>query len=165
MAMTEEEIQETLASLWKGTYQVGVVVADIERATAFYERVGIGPFTEGPSTEARNRRVHGRPATDVEVRGRLAQMGPIEFELLQPVSGASFQAEFLERHGEGVVHLCAYVDDIERGTEALEARGFPVVSSGEFDDGGKFAYFDTTAVGGLVLELFQDPAHPVEGSA
>jgi catechol 2,3-dioxygenase-like lactoylglutathione lyase family enzyme len=159
--MTEQEIEETLASLWQGTYQVGVVVADLERAVSFYERVGIGPFTAGPSAEARNRRVHGSPAPDVKVEGRLAQMGPIEFELLQPVSGPSFQAEYLERHGEGVVHLCAYVDDIEKGKEALESRGFSVVSSGEFDDGGKFAYFGTAEVGGLVLELFEDPAHPV----
>jgi hypothetical protein len=30
-----------------------------------------------------------------------------------------------------------------------------VISYGELGDGGRFAYFDTRAVGGLVLELFQ----------
>lgn len=146
---------ESLESLWDRTYQVGVVVKDMERAISFYEGIGIGPFKEGPSAHAIDRRIYGKLEPDAEVKGRIAQMGNIEFELLQPVHGKSIQAEFLEEHGEGVVHICAYTDDIERDIEIMAEKGFPVISSAEFDDGGKFAYFDTREVGGLVLELFQ----------
>ena len=141
--------------LWSRTYQVGVVVRDIDRAVEFYERLGVGPFEEGPSAHAVERKIYGREAPDVKVKGLIAQMGPIEFELLQPVAGRGVQAEFLEKHGEGVVHLCAYTDDLDRDLADLTALGYQVISSGVLDDGGKFAYFDTREVGGLVLELFQ----------
>lgn len=141
--------------LWNRAYQVGVVVRDIEEAVAFYERLGIGPFVEGPSAHAVDRKVYGGPAPDAKVRGRIAQMGNIEFELLQPVSGRTVQGDFLEEHGEGVVHICAHTDDLERDVEELTELGCEVISEGTFEDGGRFAYFDTRRIGGLVLELFQ----------
>ncbi len=141
--------------LWSRTYQVGVVVRDIDKAVEFYERLGIGPFVEGPSAHALERKIYGEDSPDVEVKGLITQMGPIEFELLQPVSGRSVQAEFLEKHGEGVVHLCAHTDDLDRDMADLTALGCRVISSAVLEDGGKFAYFDTREVGGLVLELFQ----------
>jgi len=134
---------------------VGVVVGDMDRAVEFYESLGIGPFEEGPSAHALERHIYGEPAPDAEVKGRLAQMGSIEFELLQPVRGNSVQQEFLDSRGEGVIHICAHTDDLERDIEIMAERGFPVISSAHLDDGGKFAYFDTRAVGGLILELFQ----------
>ena len=141
--------------LWSRTYQVGVVVRDIEKATRFYERLGVGPFVEGPSAHALERKIYGKDAPDAEVKGLITQMGPVEFELLQPVSGDSIQAEFLEKHGEGVIHLCAHTDDLDRDVAELTALGLRVISSAVLADGGKFAYFDTREVGGLILELFQ----------
>ena len=141
--------------LWSRTYQVGVVVRDIDRAVKFYERLGVGPFVEGPSAHTLERKIYGQDAPDVKVKGLITQMGPIEFELLQPVAGRGIQAEFLEKHGEGVVHLCAHTDDLDRDVADLTGLGYRVISSGLLDDGGKFAYFDTREVGGLVLELFQ----------
>lgn len=141
--------------LWSRTYQVGVVVRDIDRAVEFYERLGVGPFVEGPSAHTLERKIYGQDAPDVKVKGLITQMGPIEFELLQPVAGRGIQAEFLEKHGEGVVHLCAHTDDLDRDVADLTDLGYRVISSGLLDDGGKFAYFDTREVGGLVLELFQ----------
>ena len=51
--------------LWSRTYQIGVVVRDIEQAAAFYERLGIGPFEEGPSAHTLVRRIYGEDAPDV----------------------------------------------------------------------------------------------------
>ena len=141
--------------LWSRTYQIGVVVRDIVQAAAFYERLGIGPFEEGPSAHTVERKIYGTDAPDVAVKGLVAQMGNIEFELLQPVAGKGIQAEFLERHGEGVVHLCAYTDDLDRDMAELTSLGCAVISYGRVSDGGRFAYFETREVGGLVLELFQ----------
>lgn len=141
--------------IWDRTYQIGVVVRDLERSVSFYESLGIGPFEEGPSAHTTHREVYGESRPDVKVRGRLAQMGPIEFELLEPVSGRGIQAEFLEERGEGVVHICAYTDDLRRDMELMEEKDCPVISYGELDDGGRFAYFDTRRIGGVILELFQ----------
>lgn len=142
-------------SMWERTYQIGVVVRDLDSAVAFYEALGIGPFKEGPSAHTIIREIHGVERSDVTVRGKLAQMGPIEFELLEPVTGKGIQAQFLEKQGEGVVHICAYTDDLDGDIQRMESKGCSVISYGELGDGGRFAYFDTRAVGGLILELFQ----------
>lgn len=140
---------------WSKTYQVAVVVNDIEAAKKHYEAAGIGPFKEGPSQVALDRKVYGKPAPDVEVKGVLAQMGPIELEIFQPIKGNSIQAEMLKKYGEGAIHLCAYTENFEAESAAMIEAGFPVISSGRFSDGGRFAYFDTRTPGGLILELFQ----------
>jgi methylmalonyl-CoA/ethylmalonyl-CoA epimerase len=142
-------------SLWAGTYQVAVVVHDIERARAFYERLGIGPFVEGPSAAALDRQVYGRPEPDAAIRGLVTRMGAFEFELLQPMGGRTIQAEVLRTRGEGVIHVCAYTDDLDRDMATLAGLGIKPISSARLADGGKFAYFETREVGGLILELFQ----------
>jgi methylmalonyl-CoA/ethylmalonyl-CoA epimerase len=147
--------EQARPDMWDRAYQVGVVVRDMDKAKAFYERLGIGPFVEGPSGHALDRRIYGEPAPDAEVRGAITQMGRIEFELLEPVSGKSIQGEFLEKHGEGVVHICAHTDDLERDIDELTGLGYAVISQGHMEDGGRFAYFDTRETGGLILELFQ----------
>lgn len=141
--------------LWDRTYQVGVAVRDLDQAISFYERLGIGPFTEGPSAHSVMRKVYGQDAPDTRVSGKIAQMGNIEFELLSPVAGRSVQGDFIEERGEGIVHICGYTDDLDSDIEEMAGLGFEIISQGEFDDGGKFAYFDTREVGGVVLELFQ----------
>ncbi|MGB4137947.1 MAG: VOC family protein, partial [Microbacterium sp.] len=131
---------------WNRVYQIGVVVEDIDRAVEHYRRAGIGPFLEGPSEAASDRRVYGAP-TDAVVRGACVQLGEIEFELLQPVSGDSIQAEALRDRGEHALHMCAYTDDLDADIAEMAEAGFPVVSEGTLADGGRFAYFDTRAVG------------------
>src|SRR5680860_657932 len=98
-SMTSEE--QARPDLWNRTYQIGVVVRDLDQAKAFYERLGIGPFSEGPSGHTLERSIYGEPAPEAQVRGATAPMGDIEFELLEPVAGRTIQSEFLERHGEG----------------------------------------------------------------
>lgn len=140
---------------WARVYQIGVVVRDLDQAVRFYQGLGIGPFREGPSAYTVERIVRGTSSPETQVRGRIADLGALEFELLQPVAGRSVQGEFLERHGEGVVHLCAYTDDLDRDIAWMAERGTQVISYGRLADGGRFAYFDTVATGGLVFELYQ----------
>lgn len=140
---------------WEKTYQVAVVVRDLDAAVEHYERLGIGPFVDGPSASTLRREVRGMDSPDTRVAGKVAPMGPIELELMSPSDGPSIQREFLETHGEGVIHICAYTDDLDAEITRMERMGHPVISYGELDDGGRFAYFDTTQVGGLILEFFQ----------
>ena len=151
--------EENDKSPWNRTYQVAVVVKDIEKAVKFYGSLGIGPFVEGPSASAVERRIYGKIEPDTRVEGRIAQMGPIEIELLQPRRGKSIQQEFLDTRGEGAIHICAYTEDLETDIRKMAEKGFEVISYARFDDGGKCAYFDTRRVGGLILELFQPGKH------
>ena len=143
------------SSTWDKTYQVAIVVRDLEQAVKFYESVGIGPFSEGPSGSTVTRRIYGKDAPEAKVIGRVAQMGPIEFELMQPVKGNTIQQEFLDKHGEGAIHICAYTDNLDKDIKDMEEQGHDVISYLKLDDGGEAAYFDTREVGGLILELFQ----------
>lgn len=139
-------------------YQIGVIVRDLDAAVEHFETLGIGPFTlsKNPAPIV-DRIVHGRPAPDVKNRISKAQMGDVELELVQPVSGESVQKEFLEKHGEGINHLGFLVNDLEAETAKLVEKGFRVISSGKTTSGGAFAYLDTDRVGGIVFELIQRP--------
>ena len=90
--MSEEGARK---GLWDRTYQVGVAVRDLDQAIEFYERLGIGPFVEGPSAHSVMRKVYGEDAPDTRVAGKIAQMGNIEFELLSPIAGRSVQGDFI----------------------------------------------------------------------
>ena len=136
--------------------QVGVIVRDIDKAIEYYQALGIGPFEslDIPKIEVK---VYGRTADDVKNLVSVAQMGRVQFELLQPISGESVQKEFLETKGEGINHLAFFIDDIDKETSKMIGKGFKVISSGKFVGGGGFAYFDTDKVGSIIFELIQWP--------
>lgn len=138
--------------------QIGVIVRDMDQAVRYYEALGIGPFEspKGPAPIV-DRRVYGKPAPDVKNRISIAQVGGVQFELVQPLSGESVQKEFLENHGEGIDHLGFLVGDVEQEVAKLVEQGFRVISSGKTTSGGVFAYLDTDKVGGIVFELIQLP--------
>jgi len=136
--------------------QVGVVVRDLDRAVKHYSSLGIGPFEPLDLTRI-ERTVYGKPAGHVRNRSRVARMGPIQFELLQPLSGESIQKEFLEKRGEGINHLGFLVDDLDKEINKLVAKGFKVISSVRYLGGGGVAYLDTDRIGGVLFELIQWP--------
>ncbi len=138
--------------------QIGIIVRDLDEATAYYEALGFGPFRKAEgAAPITDREVYGRPAPDVRNRIATAMLGEVEIELVQPVSGASAQREFLERRGEGVNHLGFVVDDLEEAVAKLVETGFRVVSRGRVAGGGGFAYMDTDRVGGVIFELIKLP--------
>ena len=136
--------------------QVGVVVKDLDRAVEFYSSLGIGPFQPLHVTRV-ERTVYGKLADDVRNISRVAQMGHVQLELIQPVSGESVQKEFLERRGEGINHLGFLVDDVGKEVAKLVAKGFNVISSVQYLGGGGVAYLDTDRIGGVLFELIQWP--------
>ena len=138
--------------------QVGVVVRDMDKAIEYYEALGIGPFEDltGPIID---RWVHGKPADDVKLMAKKAQMGQVQFELVQPISGESVQKEFLESRGESINHLGFFMEDLHKEVAVLIEKGVKVASSGKFVDGGGFAYLNTDKVGGVMFELTQWPSH------
>ena len=137
--------------------QIGVIVKDLDRAVEYYSSLGIGPFQPLDLTRIK-RSVYGKPAKGIRNRSKVAQIGSVQLELLQPVSGESVQKEFLEKRGEGVNHLGFLVDDLEREVNRLTARGFSVISSVRYSGGGGVAYLDTDRIGGVIFELIQWPS-------
>jgi methylmalonyl-CoA/ethylmalonyl-CoA epimerase len=134
--------------------QVGVIVKDMSKAIEYYEALGIGPFK--PLNVIRTeRKLYGKVVHDVKNIVMVAQMGQVELELVQPVSGESLQMEFLKRRGEGINHLCFFVDDLDKEVANLVNRGFKLMASLKYLGGGGTAWFDTDEVGGVLFELAQ----------
>ena len=135
--------------------QVGIVVRDMEKTVERLVSLGIGPFTSLKKPPIAVRKVCGRPVENVALLAKRAQMGPVELELVQPVSGESIQKEILDKHGEGINHLGFFVDDLDGELAKLVDRGYEVISYVKRVDGTGTAYLDTGEVGGVLFELIQ----------
>ena len=94
---------------------VGIAVADLDEALAFYERVfGM-------------RCVHQETNEDQGVREAMVAVGPDPaggcLQLLAPLRPDSTIAKFLDRNGPGVQQVAYTVADVDRASAALRERG------------------------------------------
>lgn len=143
------------------TDQVALVVRDLDAAMAAWIALGIGPwrvYTFDPERLA-SMSYLGREV-DHAMRVALCAIGPISYELIEPIAGPTVYADHLATHGEGLHHLGYYVDDIDAAIAAMEARGFAAIQTGRgvgLDGDGAYAYFDTEAALGCVLEAIRRP--------
>jgi methylmalonyl-CoA/ethylmalonyl-CoA epimerase len=99
-------------------YQIGVVVADIERGMEQYHRLlGLGPFWRlDTDYEGRYRDWRGRFAN----RNAFARWGDVYLELIEPVVGEGNAREWLETRGEGIFHLGYAVDDLGQRPDGVD---------------------------------------------
>jgi methylmalonyl-CoA/ethylmalonyl-CoA epimerase len=144
-------------------HQVGIVVADLDTALAAYSGLC------GSAPDDWRLDVFGPDSVDeLTVRGarasfsmRLAFHGQApEVELIQPLAGPSIYAEWLAERGSGLHHLAVVVRSLDEATAAMERAGFPPVQAGRGfapDGRGGFAYYDTTAALGYLLEAVELP--------
>jgi len=98
---------------------------------------------------------NGRP-TEWVVRFALTDGEPM-LELVEPVSDTGIHQEWLEQHGEGMHHVAIFVDAIP---DALRELGRPALISGSgfgIDGSGAYAYVDTAAELGYLIELLEAP--------
>jgi catechol 2,3-dioxygenase-like lactoylglutathione lyase family enzyme len=139
---------------WK--YQgVGAVVKDLEKTVKYYRSMGIADFRPQAmfdTSSIRDVKLHGKSTKGViKARTRLMQIGPVIYELVEPVEGAGIYKESLDRRGEGIINLTFMVDDLDRETNKLAGKGVSVIFSGKPQAGKAFAYFDTRKDGGDVM--------------
>ena len=142
-------------------FQIAVVVRDLEayaaRQSAF---LGNGPwrvYEFGPHV-MRRYTMRGEPATARTLLA-LNDSRP-QIEIIQPLSGPSIYQDWLDERGEGVHHVGALVDSVAAAVAAAAQQGIGVLSSGEgFGTGGsgRFAYLDSEAALGAILEVVEPP--------
>jgi len=134
--------------------QYAIVLRDVKKVAAFYERLGFGgmPVDHNISID---RNYRGQPGK-FEMYLGWWRWGDVTFEWIQPLVGPSVYHEFLAARGEGFHHLAFEVTDMDQAIELLKARGAPPSQSGGWDSpGGKgrFAYLDAETHGGVSIEL------------
>ncbi len=131
---------------------VGVAVADLDAAVAFYER------TFGM------RCVHIETNEQQGVREAMLAVGDGEtqLQLLAPLTPESTIAKFLDRHGPGIQQIAYTVDDIAAVSADLRAKGLRLL----FDEprtgtaGSLVNFVHPKDAGGVLVELVE----PAEAS-
>jgi catechol 2,3-dioxygenase-like lactoylglutathione lyase family enzyme len=144
-------------------HQIGILVRDLEAAVARHEAL-LGPqewirVHNGPHN-LHGLHYKGVPA-DYSMLLALSGADP-QLELLQPLEGPSILQEWLDRRGEGLHHLGIEVASVDATIAELEAAGYPCLQHGYgfgANGSGAFAYFDTEAELGYLLEAIE-PATP-----
>lgn len=136
--------------------QYALVVEDLQAVSDYWARLGfpVMDVTHPALIELRHRGAPGR----FDQKLGWHRHGTVTWEWIQPLSGPTVYREFLQAHGEGVHHIAFDVPDIDAAGRALEALGAPIVQSGAWGESGKpgygrFAYADSSAIGGLMIEL------------
>jgi len=94
---------------------IHIAVKDMNKAVSFFsDLLGIKFSKEFVSEE-------------MKIISRLASIGPIGIELIQPTSPDSEIAKFIERRGEGVQAISLKVPDIDEAVTEAEAKGVRAV--------------------------------------
>lgn len=142
---------------------MGLVVEDIDRAIKYYsEAFRFGPWFKAKFTGG-DHYLRGKDKIETEYETASTFSGGMEYQLIE-VKGGDRDAclEHLEKYGEGIHHLGAYVNNIEQRLLAYKELGIEILQSGEIKSGGKiggsvskYAYLDTAAIGGVNFELIQ----------
>ena len=133
--------------------QVGIVVRDLKKTVAYYERVlGLGPFVL-PEIHYTDKHYYGKPV-DSEWLMAFCSLGPIELELIQPITRPTIYHDFLAEKGEGIHHLGFDVKDMDVRLADCQRMGIKILQIGRTPYGG-FAYLDTAQTGGAICELIQ----------
>ena len=136
-------------------HQLGLVVADVEKAALYLEDQGIAPFFIAT----------GSPAFWIEkgdersFRGKLgfSHHNGVELELLEPGEGSDFYRRSVDPEGRIVVqHLGFLVDDVDAWAEKLIVAGAAIWVKGAITLGPaktQFVYMDTEEMAGIVIEF------------
>lgn len=148
--------------LFTDTRQVAIVVRDLDASMRTYvEEYGIGPwqiFEFNPSTGG-DMIVEDEPA-EYAMRVAVANVGSVEWELIQPLDDRSIYAKFLSEKGEGLHHVAVGIRNYRETLETLRRRGHTIRQGGSFK-GATFAYMSTDRDLGLITEIVDWP----EGTA
>ena len=122
---------------------VGIAVRDLDSAIKSYEVLTGSPISKVENVESEKVKV----AMFSSVGGRI--------ELLAATSEDSPIAKFINKRGEGLHHICIYVDDIESKLSELKKAGIKVIDETYRlgAEGKKIAFVHPQNLNGVLIEL------------
>lgn len=129
-------------------HHAGLVVKRLTDAYRFYRDVLGLPLTREAEVP------------DQGVRAALLSAGDTEIELLEPLRSDTGVARFLERHGEGLHHVCFETPDVGAALAGLERRGVALIDAKPRQGlAGLIAFLHPRACDGVLVELATPPDH------
>ena len=109
---------------------LGIAVRSIAEAKTFYEKV-LGLVCQGEET-----------VETQKVKTAFFAVGEVHIELLEPTSGESPIAKFLEKNGEGIHHVAYRTDNIESQINQARESGARLIHETPIEGaGGKLVAF------------------------
>jgi len=134
--------------------QMGYVVRDIEAAMAQWaERLRIGPWFYNPRLPLTRYSFRGTEYGGFDMSYALANSGDMQIELIQQrCDTPSLYREHLDRHGEGLQHICVWPEEYDVVFARACADGLVPAQEGAVG-AIRFAYFEDAAHGGTSLEM------------
>jgi methylmalonyl-CoA/ethylmalonyl-CoA epimerase len=140
-----------MAGLFSAVDHVGIAVADLDDAIAWYDRTfGL-------------RVVHEEVNEEQGVREAMLQVSDdraaTQIQLLAPLRPDSPIGRFLERSGPGIQQLAYRVDDIDVASAALRDRGVELLydQARPGTGGGRVNFIHPRDAGGILVELVEPP--------
>jgi methylmalonyl-CoA/ethylmalonyl-CoA epimerase len=129
---------------------VGIAVADLDEAIAFYRD------TYGMTV------LHEETNEEQGVREAMVGVGSSGscIQLLAPLSETSTIAKFLDRHGPGIQQLAYRVEDVDKVSQVLRERGVRTL----YDEprrgtaGSRINFLHPKDAGGVLVELVEPAA-------
>jgi methylmalonyl-CoA epimerase len=130
---------------------VGIAVQDLAKALAFY-RDALGLEVDAPEEVASQR-----------VRAHFLPTGSAALELLEATAADSPIARYVDKRGPGLHHITLRVDDIHAALAQLKGRQVRLVDEQPRPgaEGALVAFIHPAAAHGVLVELKQSPAPPV----
>jgi methylmalonyl-CoA/ethylmalonyl-CoA epimerase len=137
--------------------QVGIIVRDIEAKVHAWANVFGLPEPEIMVTDTVERAQTKYQGELSEARAKLAffDLGQVALELIEPIGEPSTWKDHLDQHGEGIHHIAFVIQDMPEKLAYLDAKGIPLIQTGEYT-GGRYAYADGLDQLGLIVELLEN---------
>ena len=119
----------------------------MDRVIEHYSSLGIARIgRELPVSQSRK---------GAKLKARFVQIGSLIIEFFQPIEGEDTQSAFLRKHGDGIEHIGFTVANLDTEANALAKSGVKLMSRINYPNGTYMAYFDTSKVGDVLIELVQ----------
>jgi len=127
---------------------IHIAVRDLNKATSLFESILDVRFSREFVSE------------ELEIKSRIAAIGSVGIELIQPTSPTSEIAKFLERRGEGLHAISLKVTDIDEAISQMKAKGIRLTTRIELPM-LREAEFHPKDIHGVQIELCQyEMEHP-----
>jgi methylmalonyl-CoA/ethylmalonyl-CoA epimerase len=150
-------------SNWK-FHHVAVVIKDMEKAIKYYQSMGLELMAPPVlrTWGGEGVKVYGKTMDPpMQFNFCLLKKDKFIIELFQTIGNCYIWSEFEKEHGEGIQHLHFDVDDLEKETAEMVAKGFKVIFSLQMPDGSlRECFFDTRAYGNVLIALYSNIPAP-----
>ena len=122
---------------------IGIAVKSSDTTLKFYEDI-LGIKSVGSET-----------VEEQKVTTTFLPLGDSELELLESTSPEGAVANFIEKRGEGVQHICFRVENIEEALRELKEKGVKLIDETprRGAGGAKIAFLHPKSTYGVLIEL------------